>query len=210
MFVDAATLQDLDVLPAPGVGGTTLWSLVDFTRSRVGRQALRDRLLNPPHTADQILALQQAHQELAAEAEAYRGALDRIAADEVERYLDARWQLPRDMPAFVRLRAWHRQYVTDAERGRLLVSSLLESAGDLRGRLAAANAATLRALGTGGWRFGAAYPLKRPAIRRTSLAAALMAPCRSTSSGIVLRPRTACAKRKWLDRRDWPLPGRTR
>jgi DNA mismatch repair ATPase MutS len=71
--------------------GTTLWSLVNRTRTRVGSEALCERLLNPPHKADEILALQRAHQMLAAEATVYRHTLDRTAADEVERYLHSTW-----------------------------------------------------------------------------------------------------------------------
>ena len=95
----------------PTARGTTLWSLVNRTKSRVGRQALRERLLNPPHTADEILALQRAHQVLAADAKAYRDTLDRAAADNIERYLNATWQLPRDMPPLIRFRKWYRQYL---------------------------------------------------------------------------------------------------
>ncbi len=73
----------------PAVRGMTLWSLINRTRTRVGSEVLRERLLNPPSTADEILALQRAHQVLAAEANAYRQALERAGADEVERYLHA-------------------------------------------------------------------------------------------------------------------------
>ena len=124
MFVDTATLQDLEIVPMPTVRGTTLWSLVNRTRTRVGSEALRERLLNPPHTADEILRLQRAHQVLAAEASAYRHMLDRAAADDVERYLNSSWQLSRDMPPLIRLRKWYRQYLQGVERGRTLVTSL--------------------------------------------------------------------------------------
>ena len=146
MFVDTATLQDLEIVPMPTVRGTTLWSLVNRTRTRVGSDALRERLLNPPHTADEILALQRAHQVLAADLGAYRQTLDRAAADDVERYLNATWQLPREMPPLIRLRKWYRQYAQEIERGRTLATSLLECAGDLRGRLAQTNAAILQKL----------------------------------------------------------------
>ena len=131
----------------PTVRGTTLWTLVNRTRTRAGSENLRERLLNPPHDADKILALQRAHQELAADARAYRHALDRTAADEVERYLSVTWQLPRDMPPMIRLRKWYRQYLQDVERGSTFVTSLLESAVDLRGRLARTDALILRHLG---------------------------------------------------------------
>jgi hypothetical protein len=123
MFVDSATLQDLEIVPMPTVRGTTLWSLVNRTRTRVGSEALRERLLNPPHSANEILALQRAHQVLAAQANAYRGTLDRAAADTIERYLNANWQLPGDMPPLIRFRKWYRQYLQEVERGRMFVTS---------------------------------------------------------------------------------------
>jgi DNA mismatch repair protein MutS len=147
MFVDVATLQDLEILATPAVRGTTLWSLVNRTRTRVGSEALRERFLNPPHTADEILALQRAHQVLAAEANAYRQTLDRVTADGLERYLNASWQLPRDMPPLIRFREWYPRYLQEVERGRTLVTLLLEAAGDLYGRLAQTDAVVLRELG---------------------------------------------------------------
>jgi DNA mismatch repair protein MutS len=147
MFVDSATLQDLEIVPTSTVCGTTLWSLINRTRTRVGSEGLRQRLLNPPHNAEGILALQRAHQALAAEASAYRDTLDQAAADEVERYLNANWQLPRDMPPLIRLRKWYGQYLQAVERGHTVVTSLLDSAADLRGRLAQTDAAILQELG---------------------------------------------------------------
>jgi DNA mismatch repair protein MutS len=147
MFVDSATLQDLEIVPTPTVRGTTLWSLINRTHTRVGSEALRKRLLNPPHTAEDILALQGAHKALAAKASAYRHTLDQAAADEVERYLNANWQLPRDMPRLIRLRKWYGQYRQAVERGHTVVTSLLDSAADLRERLAQSDAAILQELG---------------------------------------------------------------
>lgn len=146
MFIDSATLQDLEIVPMPTVHGTTLWSLVNRTRTRVGSEALRERLLNPPHTADRILALQRAHQAMAAEAAAYRHTLDQAAADEVERYLNATWQLPRHMPPMTRVRKWYPTYLQDVVHGRMRVTSLLQSAADLRGRLARTDVAILQDL----------------------------------------------------------------
>jgi DNA mismatch repair protein MutS len=147
MFVDSATLQDLEIVATPTVCGPTLLSLINRTRTRVGSEALRQRLLNPPHTAEDILALQRAHQALAAEARGYRHALDQAAADEVERYLNSNWQLPRDMPRLICLRRWYGQYLQAVERGYTVVTSLLDSAADLRGRLALTDAAILQELG---------------------------------------------------------------
>jgi hypothetical protein len=112
----------------PTVRGTTLWSLINRTRTRVGSDALRERLLNPPHTLEDILALQHAHQVLAADASRYRHTLDQAAADEVEGYLNANWQLPRDMPPLIRLRKWYGEYLQAIERGQTVVTSLLDSA----------------------------------------------------------------------------------
>jgi hypothetical protein len=108
---------------------------------------LSHTLLSPPHTPDEILALQRAHQVLAADANAYRHTLDQADADEVERYLNTNWQLPRDMPSLSVLRRWYRHYLQEVERGRMLVTSLLESAADLRGRLDQTDVAILQDLG---------------------------------------------------------------
>jgi hypothetical protein len=81
------------------------------------------------------------------EADAYRHALDRTAVDDVERYLNATWQLPREMPPLKRLRTWYRQYANDVQHGRASVASLLEALTDVRARLAGADAAILQALG---------------------------------------------------------------
>ena len=147
MLVDSATLQDLGILPSPAVRGTTLWSLVNRTRTRVGSDALRERVLAPSHDADEILSRQRAHHVLAADADVYRQALHRASPDAVERYLNATWQLPRDMPPLIRVRQWYRQYVRDVERGRTLVAALLASADDLRERMARTDALLLRELG---------------------------------------------------------------
>jgi DNA mismatch repair protein MutS len=143
MFLDAATLQDLEIVPAPMTRGTTLWNLVDRTRTRVGREALRQRLLAPPHAADEVLALQRAHQVLAAEASTYRTALDCADLDGVEAYLSVTWQLPADMPAVIRVRKWYRQYVQDVALGESRVTALLAAADDLRCRLSVADAPIL-------------------------------------------------------------------
>jgi DNA mismatch repair protein MutS len=140
MFIDAATLQDLEILPAPTVRWTTVWSLVNRTRTRVGGEALREKFLNPAQTEGDILALQRAHRALAAAAEDYRRILDRAAVDAVERYLSVTWQLPSAMPPLRRFRRWYPQYLQDIERGRAAVDALLESATELRGRLALAHA----------------------------------------------------------------------
>ena len=146
MFVDSATLQDLEVVPARAGRGASLWALIDRTRTRAGSQALRARLVNPPHTADEITALQRAHQALAAKAVSYRHALDRAVLDDVDRYLDSKWQLPRHMPRIVRFRGWYRAYREDAERGRAAVASMLAAAAGLHQDLGRTDAALLQEL----------------------------------------------------------------
>jgi DNA mismatch repair ATPase MutS len=175
MFVDVATLQDLEILATPAVRGTTLWSLVNRTRTRAGGEALRERFLNPPHTAEEILALQRAHQVLAADANAYRQTLERVNADGVERYLSANWQLPSDMPPLIRFREWYPRYLQEVERGRALVSLLLDSAGDLYGRLSRTDAIVLRELGDEIGRLvgTAAVQTLRGALSRESLTSTL-------------------------------------
>jgi DNA mismatch repair ATPase MutS len=146
MFLDTATLQDLEIVPTPTTRGMTLWRLVDRTRTRLGREALRQRLLAPPHTAEGILALQRAHQALAAQASTYRTALDRADLDGVEAYLSLTWLLPADMPAVIRVRKWYRQYVQDVTHGQACVAALLTAAADLRERLSLADASILQGL----------------------------------------------------------------
>jgi DNA mismatch repair ATPase MutS len=104
MFLDSATLRDLEILPAAGTRSTTLWTLLNRTRSRVGSVALRERLLNPPSVAEAIIEHQRAQQALDAASSEYRRILDEAAADEVEKYLAVSWQLPNEMPPFLRFR----------------------------------------------------------------------------------------------------------
>src|SRR5206468_9624753 len=85
MFLDPATQRDLDILSTSTTRGPTVLDLVDRTRTRVGREHLRRRLVAPAHSADEILALQRAHQALASEALKYREILNRIDSDPVER-----------------------------------------------------------------------------------------------------------------------------
>jgi hypothetical protein len=167
----------------PMTRGTTVWSLVDRTRTRIGRELLRERLLAPPHAAEEILAFQRAHQVLAAEASAYRTTLDRADLDGVERYLSVNWQLPSDMPPLIRVRKWCRQYLKDVQRGQTCVTALLAAATDLRNRLPAADAAILQDLE---WPF----PITgRPSPSSTSHFAARTC---------MTRPRP-----RWRSSRDW-------
>ncbi len=140
MFLDTATLHDLEIVPTPMTRGMTLWSLVDRTRTRLGREALRQRLLVPEHTAEEILALQRAHQTLAAETRAYRTVLDSADLDAVETYLRVKWQLPAHMPAMIQVRKWYRPYLQDVADGQARVMALLTAAADVRSRLSVTNA----------------------------------------------------------------------
>jgi DNA mismatch repair ATPase MutS len=147
MFLDSATLRDLEILPAAGTRGTTLWTLLNRTRSRVGSLALRERLLNPSSDPAVIVECQRAQGALHAASSEYRRVLDEAAVDEVEKYLAASWQLPNEMPPFLRFRKWYSRYVADLTQGRLLVSSLLASAASLAARLASAEPSILRTHG---------------------------------------------------------------
>ncbi len=143
MFLDTATLQDLEIVPTQGRRGPTLWSMVDRTRTRAGAQALRQRLLAPPDTADEIVALQQAHRMLA-EGDGYRSLLDRADLNGVEEYFAATWQLPDSMPGLARLRTWYRQYLHDAVQGQRRVAGLLATARAVADRLLTSRVARLR------------------------------------------------------------------
>ncbi len=148
MFLDSATLQDLEIVGTPGRRGTTLWGMVDRTRTQAGAHALRQWLLASSHTADQIVALQHAQQALAS-TDAYRILLDRAGLNSVGKYLAATWQLPDTMPASARFRRWYRQYAKDVADGQTLVARLFTSAAELRSRLSATGVSALRQLGEG-------------------------------------------------------------
>jgi DNA mismatch repair protein MutS len=145
-FVDTSTLQDLEVVPTPGRRGPTLWSLVNRTRTHAGAQALRRRLVDPSPSADRIVALQQAHRDLAAD-DVWRLLLDRAKLDDVEKYSSVTWQLPDTMPTLARFRRWYRQYEADVARGQRSVAGMLAAAVDLANRLLAAEASVLQGLG---------------------------------------------------------------
>lgn len=144
MFLDPSTLQDLDVLPVPQRRGATLWSMVNRTRTRAGGEALRQCLLEPPHTAGDILARQQAHHTLAT-GTTYRALLDKTDLDSVERYLASTWQHPDEMPALARFKHWYPQYLNDVGQGHRAVAGLLAAADGLRMALTNTDAPVLQA-----------------------------------------------------------------
>ena len=147
MLIDAATLHDLDVLTASTPRGRTLWSLVDRTRSRAGREHLRRSLTAPGHTAADIVQRQRAHQALARDLDAYGRLLDALGADAVDRYLAATWQLPSAQPALAGVGlwrpAWFKEYLRAIGDGRTGVLAALTAATTLRDRLAATDAELL-------------------------------------------------------------------
>jgi DNA mismatch repair protein MutS len=147
MVLDTETLRDLEIVPTPMARGATLWSMIDRTRTRLGGQALRQCLLAPPHTVEEILGLQRAHQLLADDLSSYRAVLDRADLDGVESYSKVSWQLPADMPRPARFRKWYRQYLRDVAHGQVRVAGLLAAAADLQGRLLATDSPVLRRLG---------------------------------------------------------------
>ncbi len=151
MLIDAATLRDLDVLDASTPRGRTLWSLVDRTRSRAGREHLRWSLTAPPHDAAEIVRRQRAHQAIAGDLPGYGRLLDAIGADAVHGYLDSTWQLPSAHSALASFGLWRAQWFKDylaaIGDGRRRVLAALAAAASLGERLAAADAAVLRAVG---------------------------------------------------------------
>lgn len=153
MTLDSATLDDLEILSTPVRQGVTVLSLVDRTRTRAGREALRRRLVTPVRPAEEIRALQLAHQFLASDAPGYRVLFDRVDLDSLERYLSSNWQRPSARPALSRLvntvwrPAWFRQYLEEVEEGQGRVRALLEVATELRTLIAADDTEVLRETG---------------------------------------------------------------
>ena len=147
MFLDAGTLRDLEILPTATTRGTTVWSLIDRTKSRIGRETLRQRLAALPGCANDIIALQNAHRSVASSASSYRTVLDRSNPDAVEEYLSVAWQLPADMGRFLWRRQWHRDYLRDVGLGQLRIRGLLIAAAQLQQFLTATDSSVLEAIG---------------------------------------------------------------
>jgi DNA mismatch repair protein MutS len=146
MFLDSGTLRDLEILPTATTRGMTLWQLIDRTRSRAGRDALRHRFADVAQSEQDIIALQHAHQSIASCAASYRTVLDRSALDVVEEYLQGSWQLPADMGRFIWRRRWHRDYLRDVALGQLRIRGLLVAAAELRQLLTTTDSAVLATL----------------------------------------------------------------
>jgi DNA mismatch repair ATPase MutS len=147
MFLDAGTLRDLEILPTATTRGQTVWHLIDRTRSRAGRDALRQRFGVPSQSARDIVALQTAHQAIASDVSAYRTVLDGSHPDDVEEYLNVAWQLPADMGRFLWRRRWHRDYLRDVALGQSRIRSLLVAAAKLQQLLMAADSEVLETIG---------------------------------------------------------------
>jgi DNA mismatch repair ATPase MutS len=151
VLIDAATRRDLDVFAASTPRGQTLWGLVDRTRSRAGREHLRQALGAPSHAAAAIVERQRAHQALTRDLAGVGRLLDAVGADGIEAYLAATWQLPSAQPALAGLGvwrpAWFKEYKRAIDGGRTRVVAGLATATALRERLAASEAPLLRDVG---------------------------------------------------------------
>jgi DNA mismatch repair ATPase MutS len=154
MVIDADTLRDLDVLSSSGARGPTLIDLVDRTRTRAGRHHLRRCLTMWTPSSAAIVALQHAHQLLAADSGTYRAILDRADPDGVERYLNSTWQHPDSRTGITRFvesvwrPPWYRQYLQEVGGGQARVLALLRAVAELRTHLAATNAVLLQQMAT--------------------------------------------------------------
>ena len=90
MQVDRATLTDLSILDA-GEEGASLFSLLDRTRTRLGKVALKARAKTLPSSAD-VSATQDAVRHLVARVDSVQSALDGLDPDGVDDYLSLKWQ----------------------------------------------------------------------------------------------------------------------
>jgi len=137
MFLDAATLRDLEALVPTAPNGPTLLGLVDRTRTRIGRERLRHRLMAPSHDPREILDLQRAHQVIAADSTTFRRIIDQAGCDDTEQYLKTNWQLPAEMRGLLPVLGglgrigWMQQYLKDVRKGQYCVTALLDAATDL-------------------------------------------------------------------------------
>jgi len=153
VFIDKGTLLDLEIFATPAPNGLTVFSLVDRTRTELGRQKLRRRLSEPAETPDEIKVLQEAHQTIASDLAAFRTSLDRADPDGALRYLNSRWELPTARNWLTRSLAgvWlglrYSAYLQDVAKGQPRVLALLRGASEIRRRMSAVRNPVLRALG---------------------------------------------------------------
>jgi DNA mismatch repair protein MutS len=167
MVIDADTLRDLDVISTSVPRGKTLLDLIDRTRTRSGREHLRRRLTMWTPSSSAIVALQAAHQLLAADSGSYRTILDRADPDGVERYVNSNWQHPDSKSRLTTLvesvwrPRWYRQYLREVGDGQRRVLAFLRAVAELQTQLSATNAVALQQMAT-----SMASSLARPEAQR--------------------------------------------
>ena len=90
MQVDRATLRDLSILE-PGEDGSSLFALLDRTRTRLGSRALRARMRSLPVGAE-LQRTQDAIRHLATSLGSAHSAVESVDPDAVDDYLSLKWQ----------------------------------------------------------------------------------------------------------------------
>lgn len=153
MRLDHATLRDLEIFASTDGKGPAVVGLLDHTRTRIGRLQLQQRLRTPLADAGSIVEVQDAGRVLSRDLDAWRAMIDAACLDEVQGYLDLRWQTSRRGSAVLRsveglsLRVRHPDFLRDISRGRLHLLAFLGAVGDLARRLRASESAGLVASG---------------------------------------------------------------
>jgi hypothetical protein len=130
MHVDRATLRDLSILDQ-GDDGTSLFALLDRTRTRLGRRALRTRMGALP-SGEELQRTQDAIRHLSTRLGAAPSAVESVDPDSVDDYLSLKWQaltkrsrLGRFMER-VTLRLGFRDAIRQISRGVGSLHALLE------------------------------------------------------------------------------------
>jgi DNA mismatch repair protein MutS len=153
MFVDDLTRRDLDVFSSSTPNGPSVFSLLNRTATRKGKELLRRAVATPCHDAETILELQAAQKILAAHALRYRISIDRTDPDAVETYLDSKWQLPSVRPwytsAMLRIwpSAWYREYLREVARGQTRIVVFFDGVRALSQELLITESSALRRIG---------------------------------------------------------------
>lgn len=130
MKVDRATLRDLSILE-PGDEGTSLFALLDRTRSRLGRSALRARMRDLP-AGEELQRTQDAIKHLSTRLGTAPLAVERVDPDGVDDYLSLKWQALTKRSRFGRfmerftLRLGFRDAIRQISRGVESLHALLE------------------------------------------------------------------------------------
>ena len=150
LYMDQGTLLDLDIFATSAAGGSTIFALVDRTRSHVGRDHLRRHLAAPSNSAEEIVLLQQAHRAIADDLAGYRNGLDRADPDTVDRYVRSSWQIPKARHWLTRalgslwLGIWYPEYIREVQNGQTRVIAMLRAADEIRRTIALVDNALLR------------------------------------------------------------------